>query len=268
MLRTPSSISLHLANKSGERGVKSPSVFSLTRGQALVDLKGTSRQPPLSLPCLGETGVEVEDQPSAAVACRQLCLALPVFSCTLYESPSPEKILILRALSLSLLSLHQNKFCKGSNLASSPFKENSELCTSWALASHIYPSRLWQWLVINIFETSFAFVPTVLLDFRSHLIHFIQQVFMEHFHPLWNTKQILSFSSVQFSCSVVSYSLRPHELQHTRPPCPSPTPRVYSNSCPSSWWCHPAISSSVVPFSSCPQSVPASGSFPMSQLFA
>ena len=63
-------------------------------------------------------------------------------------------------------------------------------------------------------------------------------------------------------------SLRPHESQHTRPPCPSPTPGVYSNSCPSSRWCHPAISSSVVPFSSCPQSLPASVSFPMSQLFA
>ena len=74
--------------------------------------------------------------------------------------------------------------------------------------------------------------------------------------------------SVQFSCSVVSDSLRPHESQHTRPPCPSPTPRVYSDSCPSSRWCHPAISSSVVPFSSCPQSLSASGSFPMSQLFA
>ena len=72
---------------------------------------------------------------------------------------------------------------------------------------------------------------------------------------------------VQFSCSVVSDSLQPHELQHTRPPCPSPTPRVHSNSCPSSQWCHPAISSSVVPFSSCPQSLPASESFPMSQLF-
>ena len=74
--------------------------------------------------------------------------------------------------------------------------------------------------------------------------------------------------SVQFSHSVVSDSLRPHESQHARPPCPSPTPRVYSNSCPSSWWCHPAISFSVVPFSSCPPSLPASGSFPMSQLFA
>ena len=73
--------------------------------------------------------------------------------------------------------------------------------------------------------------------------------------------------SVQFSCSVVSNSLRPHESQHSRPPCPSPTPGVYSNSCPSSRWCHPAISSSVIPFSSCPQSLPASGSFPMSPLF-
>ena len=75
-------------------------------------------------------------------------------------------------------------------------------------------------------------------------------------------------SSVQFSRSVVSDSLPPHESQHARPPCPSHTPRVYSNSCPSSRWCHSAISSSVVPFSSCPQSLPASGSFPMSQLFA
>ena len=75
------------------------------------------------------------------------------------------------------------------------------------------------------------------------------------------------FSSVQFSLSVVSDSLRPHDLQHARPPCPSPTPEAYPNSCPSSRWCHPAISSPVVPFSSCPQSFPASESFPMSQLF-
>ena len=74
--------------------------------------------------------------------------------------------------------------------------------------------------------------------------------------------------SVQFSCSVVSDSLWPHELQHARPPCPSPSHGVQPKSCPSSWWCHPAISSSVVPLSSCPQSLPASGSFPMGQLFA
>ena len=79
----------------------------------------------------------------------------------------------------------------------------------------------------------------------------------------WN---IFIKTSVQFSPSVVSDSLWPHELQHARPPYPSQTPRVYSTSCPSSWWCHPTTSSSVVPFS-CPQSFPASGSFPMSQLF-
>ena len=74
--------------------------------------------------------------------------------------------------------------------------------------------------------------------------------------------------SVQFSRSVVSNSLRPHESQHARPPCPSSTPRVHSDSSPLSQWCHPAISSSVVPFSSCPQSLPVSETFPMSQLFA
>ena len=74
------------------------------------------------------------------------------------------------------------------------------------------------------------------------------------------------FSSIQFSCSVESDSLQPHELQHARPPCPSPTPGVHADSRPSSQWCHPAISSSVVPFS-CPQSLPASESFPMSQFF-
>ena len=81
----------------------------------------------------------------------------------------------------------------------------------------------------------------------------------------WST---LDNSSVQLSRSVVSNSLQPHEPQHTRPPCPSPTSGVHPNPCPSSQWCHPTISSSVVPFSSCPQSFPASGSFQMSQLFA
>ena len=76
------------------------------------------------------------------------------------------------------------------------------------------------------------------------------------------------FKFSQFSCSVMSDSLRPQGLQHARPPCPLPTPRVYSNSCPLSWWCHPTISSSVVPFSSHLQSFPGSGSFQMSQFFA
>ena len=84
------------------------------------------------------------------------------------------------------------------------------------------------------------------------------------------SKEILALnnrtSSVQFSRSVASDFLWPHESQPTRPPCPSPTPRVHSDSRPSSQWCHRAISSSVIPFSSCPQSLPASGSFPMSQL--
>ena len=80
-------------------------------------------------------------------------------------------------------------------------------------------------------------------------------------HFLW------TMGSAQFSRSVVSNSLRPHGPQHARPPCLSTTPRVYSNSCPLSWWCHLTISSSVIPFFSCPQSLPASGSFPMSQVF-
>ena len=75
------------------------------------------------------------------------------------------------------------------------------------------------------------------------------------------------FIFINFSCSVMSDSLQPHESQHARPPCPSPTPKVHSDSCPSSQWCHPAISSSVILFSSCPHSFQASESFPMSQLF-
>ena len=75
-------------------------------------------------------------------------------------------------------------------------------------------------------------------------------------------------SSVQFSCSIMSDPLQPHGLQHTRLPCPSPIPGAGSDSCPSSWWCHPGISSSAIPFSSCLPSFPVSGSFPTSQLFA
>ena len=87
--------------------------------------------------------------------------------------------------------------------------------------------------------------------------------------PLWQRVSffVYQFSSVQFSRSVKSDSLQPHGLQHARLPCPSPTARVHPNPCPLSRWCHPTISSSVVPFSTCPQSFPASGSFQMSQLF-
>ena len=84
---------------------------------------------------------------------------------------------------------------------------------------------------------------------------------------LWIECPTKNSDSAQFSRSVLSDSLRPHKPQHARPPCPSPTPGVYPNPCPLSWWCHPTILSSVVPFSSCPQSFPASGSFQMSQLF-
>ena len=92
----------------------------------------------------------------------------------------------------------------------------------------------------------------------------IQDTGKYHFYKTICSSRI---SSVQFSCSIVSNSLWPHESQHASPLCPSPTPGVYPNSCPSSRWCHPAISSFVVPFSSCPRSFPTSGSFPMSQLF-
>ena len=89
-----------------------------------------------------------------------------------------------------------------------------------------------------------------------------------HILTIANSAMNIQFSSVHFSHSVMSDSLRHHELQHSRPPCPSPSPGVHSNLRPSSRWCHLAISSSVIPFSSCPQSLPASESFSMSQLFA
>ena len=93
-------------------------------------------------------------------------------------------------------------------------------------------------------------------------------VFILYLFPLSFAEKITSLKSVQFSAvSVVSDSLQPHELQHARPPCPYLTPGVPSNSCPLSWWCHPTISSSVVPFFPCLQSFPASGSFPVSQFF-
>ena len=107
------------------------------------------------------------------------------------------------------------------------------------------------WFDKNIWNGIILWVGKCLLDLISTQINF----------PfIWG--------SVQYSRSVVSKSLRTHELQHTRPPCPSPTPGVYSNSCPLSQWCHPTISSSVVPFSSLLQSIPALGSFQMSQFFA
>ena len=112
---------------------------------------------------------------------------------------------------------------------------------------------------MQIFEAALLIISLTWKQRRCHLI------------GEWKINCVISrgmFSSVQFSHSIMSDSLRPHESQHARPPCLSPTPGVYPNSCPWNRWCHPAISSSVVPFSSCPQFLLASGSFPMSQLFA
>ena len=111
----------------------------------------------------------------------------------------------------------------------------------------------WSNSTVTLLKISFYF-PNIMFQNRS--VFFVVSVC-----AFW-------FSSVQFSGLVISDSLWPHESQHTRPPCPSPTPGVHSDSCPSIRWCHPAISSSVIPFSSCPQSLPASESFPMSQPFA
>ena len=111
---------------------------------------------------------------------------------------------------------------------------------------------------LQIFNFSHSVTQFLLYEFWSPIIRCKVKILMT---SCW-------VSSVQFSRSVVSGSLQPHELQHARPPCPSPTPGVYSNSCPLSRWCHPAISSSVVLFPSRLQSFPTSGSFPMSQLFA
>ena len=116
-------------------------------------------------------------------------------------------------------------------------------------------------------------VKTYQILYFNYAYFIIYQLYLKKFYKLmfptgWNLLWvIIRKSAVQFSHSVVSNSLWPHRLQHARPPCLSPTPRVYSNSCPLSQWCHPTISSSVVPFSSRLQSFPASGSFQMSQFF-
>ena len=145
----------------------------------------------------------------------------------------------------------------------------------WLLA---YFHSLWSWQ--NAYKTfmslsqrhRFYDYKTKMSLYHNLFIQLIQRIFYIPDTLLGSEDIIINktevFSSVQFSRPVVSDSLWPHESQHTRPPCPLPTPRDYSNSRPSSLWCNPAISSSVVPFSSCFWSFPASGSFPMSKLFA
>ena len=124
------------------------------------------------------------------------------------------------------------------------------------ILGHIF--NLWLHAFLNYFYWIFAVKDKVI---SSLIFSFI--LFDVHTNNI-----VIFYISVQFSHSVMSDSLQPHELQHTRPPCPSPTPGVHSNSSLSSRWCHPAISSFVIPFASCPQSLPASESFPMSQLLA
>ena len=132
---------------------------------------------------------------------------------------------------------------------------------SWVL---YYLTQFWCYLlggsvISDRFRTqSQKTAPTLDVNGKDRLLVFLNQMSINWKFP---------WSSLQFSRSVLSDSLQPHGLQHARPPCPSPTLRVYSNSCPLSRWCHPTISSSVVPFSSCLQSFPASGSFQMSQFF-
>ena len=124
--------------------------------------------------------------------------------------------------------------------------------------------RYWSVLIFSPMYISYSYLLYSYLFF-SYLFKFC--IYIIVYYNVAH-QSLLYFISVQFSHSVVSDCLQPHELQQARPPCPSPTPGIHSNSCPSSRWCHAAISSSVVPFSSCPQSLPASESFPMSQLFA
>ena len=141
--------------------------------------------------------------------------------------------------------------------------ENSMDC----IVHRVAKSQIW----LSLSQVGFAW-RLVYIRYQINIILFLYLLFSPmHIKIERSLRKFLlteCISSVQFSHSVVSDSLRPHESQHARPPCLSPTPGVHSDSQPSSQWCHPAISSSVVPFSSCPQSLPASESFPMSQLFA
>ena len=141
----------------------------------------------------------------------------------------------------------------------------------WNFIFSIIPSNEYSGLIS--FRSDWFHLVTIQGTLKSLLQHHSSKASILGAHPsLQSNSHIHTWlpekPSVQFSCSVTSDSLQPHGLQHTRPPCPSPTPRVYSNSCPLSQWCHSTISSSVILFSSHLQSFPASGSFQMSQFFA
>ena len=144
------------------------------------------------------------------------------------------------------------------------------MCVCVCVCIHIYMSYWCHFWDFFLYQAADLFL--ALLSYNWHItlyelkctIWFDTHIYCE---MIITDRLVNSSSSVQFSCSVVSDSLWPHGLQHTRLPCPSPTPGVCSNSCLLSQWCHPTVSSSVIPFSPCLQSFPASGSFPMSQFF-
>ena len=160
------------------------------------------------------------------------------------------------------------------------FKNGSALCLRWpkywSFSLSISPSNdyselisfeLTGWISLQSKGFSRAFSSTTIWKHQFFDTQPLSGPAVASLHDYWKDHSFDCISSVQFSCSVMFDSLRPHELQHARPPCPLPTPRVHPNSCPLSRWCHPAILFSVVPFSSCLQFLPASESFPMIQLF-
>ena len=150
------------------------------------------------------------------------------------------------------------RYCHWRNLENS----HSQFYRTRCLKAH------WKAFRFSLFLVS-SYLALLLLFKLAGLVDLILQPdLITSLFKIPSSNLCLILSSVQFSHSVLSDSLRSHESQHARPPCPSPIPGVYSNSCPLNRWCHPATSSSVGPFSSCPQSLPASGPFLMSQLFA
>ena len=149
------------------------------------------------------------------------------------------------------------------------FFNESVLCRSWPKywSFNFSLSHSNEYSGLISFRTDWFDLLDVQGTLKSFLQHDSSEASILRLSAFFTVQLSYPYSSVQFSLSVVSDSLWLHEPQHTRPPCPSPTPGVHPNSCPLSQWCHPTILSPVIPFSSCPQSFPASGSFPMSQLF-
>ena len=164
--------------------------------------------------------------------------------------------------SLVLIYLITGRLCPLTTFIQLPFSLHPLLTRnlisfSICLLNCSWPTKLCKFLKYNIMD---------IYGYKS--ICTLQNNHCDKFSYHLSPYEDITISSVQFSHSVMSDSLRPHEPQHARPPCPSPTPGVHPNSCPLSWWCYTTILSSVIPFSSCPQSFPASGSFPLSRLFS